>query len=432
MANIYSNSNSLSSTKHQYNFAKINYDAIRNYVAFGLIAFGLLFIEQKVLKFFIFPINFSITFFGLRWYSLLIYFIIFIELIRRVRYKIKLGDSFKYLSLLYIIQFLSYVINTPGTSFYALFTNYIFGYSIEIVICILCYLYVSDNFVKLLPPLIFIICIINLFFMLSPSEKLSVYRILAIGSRGNEVNSTTVGLYTYPNEAGMLGVVTVALAFSLESPILIAIITIIGLIVAILTIERAPFIGLIFTVFPLRIYFKYQIKKALVLVYLLTFFGIIFFAYHNLPSYFFNAQNKIISRFELGSFVSNNQNTLLGGLNARNDVYSSGLNLTLKSPIFGNGNLGVDEYMQESGQIGLGHNFFIESSATNGIIYAIILIIAYIRAFKGFWRIRRVKWGATYLAAYLSFFPSLLFQSISPWLFWILLAIGLIIYDQKN
>lgn len=406
-------------TKNQDN------SAIMNYLALGLVGFGLLFIEQRVLKFFIFPVNFPFPFFELRIYSLIIYFFIFIELARRIKYKIKIGDSFICFALLYIVQFLSYIYNTPSMSFYAYFTNYIFGEPIEIIICILCYLYYSERLVRLLPPFIFLICVINLFFMLTPLEKLAIYRFLAIGARGNQYLQTTVGLYTYPTEAGILGAITVALAFFLESSIFTAIITMIGLFVTILALQRAPFLSLIFSLLPLRFYLKYHLKKAQTTAILLILSGMIFLAYRQLPNYFFDAQNTLFSRLEIGSFDSDNQNTILGAWNARNDMFSSWEKLTLESPFFGNGVDGVDRYMQEANLIGVGHNYFIKSSTKYGIIFFFILIILCIRAFKGFWKVKETKWGISYLAAYLSLFPGLLTHAISPWLLWILLAIGM-------
>lgn len=407
-------------------------NAIINYFAIGLIAFGLLFIEQKVLKFFIFPLNVSTSLIVIRWYSLLIYIFIIIELIRRAKYHIKLGGSFIFLGFLYIIQFLSFIINVPITSFYAFITNYLFGYSIDVMLCILCYLYCSELLIKLLPPLIFFICTINLFFMLTPLDVLSGFRFLALGPLGSSYSLSTVGLYTYPTEVGILSAITVALAFSLESIILIIIISIIGLLSATLSLERAPLLGMVFILFPIIYFLKNRIRKPQNIFILLIFSLVIFIAYRQLPGYFYKAQSTLFARFQLGSYGSTDQNTLLGAWTPRNDMFSSWVNLTLESPFFGNGIEGVDEYMQESGLIGIGHNMFLNSSTRNGIIFAFFLIIICIRAIIGFWRVKRTRWGVAYFAAYLSVFPSLLIHALAPWLFWILLAIGMIIYDQNK
>ena len=136
-------SNNQSFIDHQSN------NAIINYFVIGIISFGLLFVEQPVLKFFVFPASIARSLITLRGYSLVIYILIIIELVRRIRKDIKIGSSFNYLALIYMAYFLSYIYNTPFSSFYAFATNFIFSSSLGILICIICYLYCSKELIKL-------------------------------------------------------------------------------------------------------------------------------------------------------------------------------------------------------------------------------------------------------------------------------------------
>jgi hypothetical protein len=404
-----------------------SYDAIINFMVIGLIAFGLLFVEQQYLKFFIPQANLILHFINLRVYSLIIYFFIFIELARRIKYQIKIGASFIFLALLYLFQFLSNIINTPTSSFYALVSNSMFSNSIEILIFILCYLYYSEKLVKILPLILFLLCFINFIIMINPPSNLSQYMFM---TSGFIIDPKTSGLSLYPGETGMLAVVTFALAFSQESLIFTFIIAMIALCVTFFTLERSPVLGLLFGLFPIINLGKHFFKKRIniITICFLSVLIIIFF-WFKLPDIFYDAPNKLFSRFEIGSAYSS-QDTLLGGLKARADIFSGWAERISKAPFFGIG-INWDNYLfSDSYNIGIYHNYFILSSITNGMIFSVLLIVIVFRAFQGFWQVRTTKWGIAFLAAYLSLFPSLLTHAFSPWSFWILLGIGMALYDN--
>lgn len=415
-------------TNHKYSSNISDINPIINSIAIGLLGFGLLFVEQRVLKFFIFPRSLT-TLIDIRWYSLLVYVFIFIEIARRIKYKIQIGSSFILLVFLYIIYFLSYIINTSIFSFYAILTNFIFGFSIEIIVSMLCYLYWSPKLVKFLPYLFFAICIISLYFFINPSEKLAFIRILAYGAEFSKVSS---GLYYYPGQVGLIGAFVFALAFSQRSYLLTAIIAIFSLSLTILSIERAPLIGLVLGLLTLLIFTRYRLNIVKVLLLLLLISGSIIFFTRQIPRNIQTATNVLKSRFELGSSESVDQNTIIGGINARNDTLDNWVNITRESPFFGMGIYGTSNYIIENNAAGFSHNLFTVYSGRNGLIFIFIFIIITFRSFIGLWKVKNLKWGIAYLAAYLTLFSSALAHAFSPWALWIFFGIGMAINDHIN
>lgn len=405
-------------------------DKILNIFVLLLIGFGLLFIEQSILKHFIFPTYFSINIIVTTKYSIIVYFCIFLKLVKNYRRKIVGMKSLIFFFLLYLVQFISYFVNTPINGLYNFFTQFIFGKTIGIQICILCYLYFSKTLTKGLPFFLLILIVINLFFMINISDKVNTLRRL-YGYSGDIYSS---GIYYYPGEIGMIASATFLLAFAEGSFIFTVLTLITSLFATFLTVERSPLIGIILGLIPVILYFILDKKRVIkTLIFVLFFIIVISFGVNlTLPENISNSMNTVISRFEFGSPGTNNQDTLLGGWNTRKDMFSNWEIISSEDPLFGKGENQVSEYIYANSAVGIGHNFLIKSSVTYGLLYLLILVIIFFRTFMGYWSTKNSKWGIAYFAAFISIFPSLLVHAFSPWCLWILFGIGIAAYDRNK
>jgi O-antigen ligase len=423
-----------------------NTERLIGYVAVLVIAAGLLFVEYPFLNYWLLPPSIGQSL--MRGFGLLLWVLILIVALQRLRCGEKLGSSVLLLSAL---AFLDLVLSMFRT--YNSLETILVNQWKPFLICMVCYFVARDERTRrFLARLIIGVNILNLaLIFLLPTQfyslKSSMLDMYYVHSRGGESTLTwqetgaggATGIYPYRADAGLLSAVAACLSFVIPGGTLLSVMLIVLNIIGVIASRAlSPTVGLV-TGLVVILWkslrksigvskkVKGTLQKMLVATVLLAIF---LFGLSKLNE---EAISSFVDRFSFSATGA--EDNLFWSWASRLDEYRTGVLAIFESPLWGWGEHDLRSFVGQYGSRAseLPHNMYLYVTARNGIVYILLFGVLLLRAFKGFKINASTKsLGARFLGAFIATLVTMMAHpQYLTWMLWILIGVGLALWESR-
>jgi O-antigen ligase len=427
--------------------ASLDTNRLINNVAVLVVPAGLLFVEYPFLNYWLLPP--SIGQLLMRGFGLLLWVLILIAALRRIRCGEKLSSSVLLLSALAFLDLLLSMLRT-----YNSFQTIVVNQWKPFLICMVCYFVARDERTRrFLAWLIIGVNILNLamIFVLPVrfySLKSAMLDMYYIHSKGGEStlawqetgSGGATGIYPYRSDAGLLSAVAACLSFVIPGGLIFsALISVLSIGGVVASRAVSPTVGLVIGLIVIAWKsvrkstsgsknVKGALQKIIVAIVLLAVVLL------GLPQLNREATQSFVDRFSFSATGA--EDNISWAWASRIDQYRVGILAIFESPLWGWGEDGLRSFVWQNGSrvSALPHNMYLYVTGRNGIVYMVLLGVLLLRAFKGFNTNASTKsLDGRFLGAFIATLVTMMgHPQYFTWMLWILIGVGLALWEQNK